>query len=343
MSAVLGEATTARGIAEALVGAPVESLEQVGGGRNSRVYRVRSARGPFALKQYPSRADDPRDRIGTEAGALRWMAAHGIGSVPRLVAVDAASNFALLSWADGKLVQDVGPADIDQAADFLRQLHRLRDHAAMAPERLATEACLSGAEIERQVSARVASLDALTDKPELAAFLTDEFRPAQATLFARARAAMAATGLPFDRELDQSKRSLTPSDFGFHNALRAADGRLTFIDFEYFGWDDPVKLAADVLFHPGTPVAPALRARFRAAALDTYGTDPSFAARLDALEPLFGLRWVLILLNEFHPERWRRRVLAGADEAGWADAKRRQLQRASAMLGRALGKGDDQA
>ena len=47
--------------------------------------------------------------------------------------------------------------------------------------------------------------------------------------------------------------------------------------------------------------------------------------------PLFGLRWVLILLNEFIPERWQRRVLAG-DTGSWAEAKARQLSRAREFL-----------
>ena len=47
--------------------------------------------------------------------------------------------------------------------------------------------------------------------------------------------------------------------------------------------------------------------------------------------PLFGLRWALILLNEFIPDRWRRRVLAGATES-WAEAKTRQLMLARGLL-----------
>jgi len=43
------------------------------------------------------------------------------------------------------------------------------------------------------------------------------------------------------------------------------------------------------------------------------------------------LRWVLILLNEFIPERWQRRVLAGARQS-WADAKAEQLALASEFL-----------
>jgi hypothetical protein len=43
------------------------------------------------------------------------------------------------------------------------------------------------------------------------------------------------------------------------------------------------------------------------------------------------LRWVLILLNEFIPERWQRRVLAGARQS-WTDAKAGQLGLASEFL-----------
>ena len=44
---------------------------------------------------------------------------------------------------------------------------------------------------------------------------------------------------------------LSPSDFGFHNSLKTKKDQIIFFDFEYFGKDDPVKLAADFLLHPG--------------------------------------------------------------------------------------------
>lgn len=318
-------------IAAALSGAPARAIVRVGGGRNSRVYRVETPAGVFALKQYPSLADDPRDRLGTEMAALQWMEQYGIGVVPRFVAADRERNFALLSWADGELVRDPGESDVDQALSFLASLHDLRDTPALGHDRLAAEACLSGSEIERQVRARIAHLRAL-DEPELAGFLDGELVPGLDSWLDQAKATLVGAGLSFDAELPQNRRSLVPSDFGFHNALRDASGRLTFIDFEYFGWDDPVKLTADILLHPGTPVSAGLRDRFRRGAEALYGTDPDFVARLAAFFPLFGLRWTLILLNEFHPERWRRRLLAGATD-DWAEAKQRQLRAARAMLG----------
>ena len=56
-----------------------------------------------------------------------------------------------------------------------------------------------------------------------------------------------------------------------------------------------------------------------------------FAHRLSAFLPLFGLRWVLILLNEFIPERWQRRVLAG-ETGSWSGVKARQLASAREFL-----------
>ena len=88
---------------------------------------------------------------------------------------------------------------------------------------------------------------------------------------------MQAAGLDFAAELPQEWRSLVPSDFGFHNSLRRADGTLAFVDFEYFGWDDPVKLTADILLHPGQAARPPQRRRFRAAARAALWRGPQFA------------------------------------------------------------------
>ena len=57
-----------------------------------------------------------------------------------------------------------------------------------------------------------------------------------------------------DHPLDTQESVLSPSDFGFHNALLGPDGKLCFIDFEYAGWDDPAKLICDFFCQPQTPV-----------------------------------------------------------------------------------------
>ena len=102
-------------VARGLVGCPVEVSRIATGGRNSRIWRVRGGGRAFALKQYPPRQDDPRDRLSTEVGALRLMERYRIDTVPRVVGVDGERGYALLSWIDGAAVIEVGDADIDAA------------------------------------------------------------------------------------------------------------------------------------------------------------------------------------------------------------------------------------
>jgi hypothetical protein len=325
----LAEATE---VAQALVGGAVVVSRLVTGGRNSRIWRVTSGERAFALKQYPSRRDEPRDRLSTEVGALRLMERYRIGTVPRVLGVDAEHGYALLSWIDGSDVDAVSCADIDVAVVFLTAIHGLRAAPWAAEQPPAAEACLCGREIERQIQGRLARLrDAARDERELIDFIDNFVSTRLGIESPKAREAVTAAGLAFDAELPQEWRSLVPSDFGFHNSLRRLDGSLAFLDFEYFGWDDPVKLTADILLHPGRPLELPQRQRFRQAATRLYGGDPAFAVRLSAYLPLFGLRWVLILLNEFIPERWQRRVLAG-ETGSWTNVKARQLAHAREFL-----------
>ena len=332
LNAVDGSLLRATEVAGTLVGNDVQVSRLVAGGRNSRIWRVRSGERAFALKQYPPRRDDPRDRLSTEVGALRLMERHHIGTVPRVLGVDRERGYALLSWIDGSDVTELRDADIDAAVGFLSAIHGLRTSADAAEQPLAAEACLQGEEIERQIAERLTRLRAIAaEEPELIDFIEYSVVQRLAAGSRLARQQMAVGGLAFSAELPQERRSLVPSDFGFHNSLRRSDGSLAFLDFEYFGWDDPVKLTADILLHPGRTLPAPQRKRFRHAAMRLYGDDPAFASRLFAYLPLFGLRWVLILLNEFIPERWQRRVLAG-ETGNWSDVKARQLSRARDYL-----------
>ncbi len=315
--------------ARTLLGGPVDSVERARGfGRNSGVYRIRRGGTSYALKQYPPRRPGERDRAAIELAALRFMIAHGVGSVPRPYAADPARGYALIEWIDGEAVTAPGAAEIAAAAGFLAAIHALRNESDALVQPAAAEACLSGGEIVAQIERRLARLGALAaEEPVLAAFLDGTISPLLARITAWAEAGYAVRGLSFSLPVGIPARTLCASDFGFHNALRRPSGELVFIDFDDFGWDDPVKLIADFLLHPGTQLPDPLKRQFAAAAGAIYRTDESFAVRLALLYPLFALRWCMILLNEFLPERWAHRINAGG-QADWAVVKQRQLDRA---------------
>jgi len=314
--------------ARALTERPINSVERVrGAGRNSGVYRVRADEAVYALKQYPPRRANDRDRATVEFATLRFLIGHGVTTVPRPIAVDTACGYLLLEWIEGEPVESPGAADIATAGDFLGTIHALRgaDDAAVLP--MAAEACISAAETVAQIERRLVRLAAVPDEPALAAFLVDNLAPLFGEVAAWANAGYVAAGLSFAGKVEASAQTLCPADFGFHNAMRRPNGELVFLDFDYFGWDDPAKLTADFLLHPGMRLDEALKRQFAATAVAIYGSDQGFRRRLALLYPLFSLRWCTILLNEFLPERWADRVTAGA-AADWSSAKQRQLDRA---------------
>ena len=58
-----------------------------------------------------------------------------------------------------------------------------------------------------------------------------------------------------------------------------------------------------------------------------FVTNKSLAKRVETVYPLFGLKWITILLNEFVPEDLRRRRFAGI-----AASQAAQLAKARRML-----------
>jgi len=305
-------------IATRLLGAPPLRIARAAGGGNNRIFRVETQRGSVAIKGYRAADGDSRDRLGREWNALSLIAPRMPGAVPRPLAIDRASGWAAYEWIDGARIEARGSSDIDAALAFLTRLQELRDDPLAADLGEATEACLSAAEIRAQIDRRLARLSGAAP---LAAFLSRV-----ATLAER----LSPTGqdpgpLPHERQI------LSPSDFGFHNALRRPDGALVFLDFEYFGWDDPAKLASDIHWHPGMTLDAAERRRFAAGLADLFADDPGYGARLAVYRPLIGLRWCLILLNEFLPQGLARRRHAGQAEDAEV-ARARQLAKAQALF-----------
>jgi hypothetical protein len=311
-----------------LAPASVTSVAEVPKGGNSRVFKVTTAAGAFALKQYP--AADRRDRQGAEARALAFLARAGIGRVPRLIAADEEARVSLLSWVEGAAVTQLSEADIAQFAQFQIDLDRAIDAPARQGIGPAAEACVSGTRILSHIGARCGALTAFGEQvPEVGAFLQTRFFPALTAAKERARGIYHELGLDFAADRPLAAQTLIASDFGAHNALRDADGKLAFLDFEYFGWDDPLTSIANFVLHPAMQLTASQRAVYRDAILGHFG--PVHAQRLSAVLPLFALRWCAIVLSDLLPERLEHRNRP-APVGGPEGFRRRQLAAAGRLL-----------
>jgi hypothetical protein len=274
-----------------------------------------------------------------EHAALQFLWDQGERRVPEPIAIDLPAGLLISEFVEGQRVPSaaVSDADIDEAVDFLVSLKALTRMPGSMSLPKASEACFTAQAVVENIGHRRQRLEQEGDlrvlSGALGAFLVDEFDPTLQDTVDSSRHCLARAGaVPVDEKLPVDLRTLSPSDFGFHNSLRRVDGSLVFIDFEHFGWDDPAKMIADVILHPAMALPVALADRFVAGMLQCFSDDENIAARLQALEPLFGLKWCTILLNEFIAGDMARRRFSERGESDRDILLQAQICKAQNML-----------
>jgi hypothetical protein len=297
----------------------VQRLERLAGGRNNRAYRLEMESGPpLVLKRYFSDPRDTRDRLGAEWNFVQHAWSRGIRAVPEPLACDGAELAGLYGFVEGRklIASEVTQAHVDAAVDFALAVNK-RPRPALAP---ASEACFSLAEhiatIERRVE-QLTTLDAAAPHADEAQRLVQEkLFPAWNAVKAKLVTDAAAAGLAIDAALATEDACLSPSDFGFHNALVDDGGAVTFLDFEYAGRDDPAKLVSDFFCQPEVPVPLSLHAHYIDRLARGLSLDAAAFARCRMLLDAYRVKWTCIILNEFMPIGSARRAFASeADRA----------------------------
>ena len=213
---------------------------------------------------------------------------------------DEVLGLGIYSWINGDLIEKPDLGDLKQAVDFVHKLYDISKSSNTKDIGCATEACLSANDLVDQVEKRIDKLMSVTTEYDvLKHFLVDQFIPLWQDLVEYAFDEWPSSSRYDDLKVEY--QTLSPSDFGFHNAIRQSD-RLVFVDFEYFGWDDPVKLTADFMWHPAMNLDVEDSLYWEKSMIDIFSSDPDFEQRLHASKPFYGMRWALIVLNRFLPD-----------------------------------------
>ena len=322
-----------------LLNSDVKSIKPIGSGRNSQVYRLI---GPdsqaYALKIYFRHTSDKRDRLKTEFFSLNFLWKNDVRDIPRPLAADWKEGCALYEYIDGQqiAIDSITNEEIDSAVRFLANLKNLKERDGSSSLSSASEACFSVQAIVESIQDR---LRRLSDQhmqeepyPDLYEFLDGQFVPKLEEIVHWCQANLRKARISFESDIDPSERTLSPSDFGLHNALKRSNGQIIFLDFEYFGWDDPAKMTVDVLLHPAMNLADGRKQRFACGILQWFADYPYLVERVEIVYPLFGLKWCLILLNEFLPEQLLRRQFAGVVDQDRFTLQMTQLSKAKSML-----------
>lgn len=315
-------------LANADIKATAQSLVSCNSGGNNRTYRLETSAGAFAVKQYFRHAGDTRDRLAAEFDFLVYAAKAAPGMAPVPLAMDASSGMALYEFVEGHPYKagEITWQQVGSAAGFFTALNNpaARRDAATLPT--ASEACFSITEHLNLIAARLDRLRAIelaSDEDRAAQVLIEQIHTRWLALSEQVIAAYMHTGRDPSAPIDPAQRCISPSDFGFHNALAQPDGVPRFLDFEYAGWDDPAKMTGDFFAQLAVPVPDEYFDRFVQEATATFPRSDELVERARLLRPVYQVKWCCIALNVFLPVNLARRRFAnpGLDEKALKQAQ----------------------
>lgn len=275
---------------------PVVSLELLNGGKNNRAYKVVTAQQICFLKQFYG---DSNERFEREVAFLRNLHSANIPALPKLIASDSELGLSLTSFIHGRPLTQVTIDSVVQAAQFINDINSAVQQD-MSGFCLAKGALLNVEAFIDDIQNRLQSLSEENQSPALANsledFITRELTPTYEVYVDNVKAQLDIES-PFELVL-------SPSDFGFHNALM--NKNVHFFDFEYAGLDSLEKLTTDFFAQPRYAIPQDLLSRFVATTSLVKNTE-EFCHRCRTLLPLAHIKWILIFLNDFkHPDKLRR-------------------------------------
>lgn len=287
-------------ITEKMLGNSITIEQEISNGVNSRIFKCRSEKSMSAIKVYPKH--DNRNRQRTEKKALIFLDQAGFTTTPKLVAIDERNNLSILTWIDGNAINGaLSKEAVKKFSDF--QLAII--HATELGKKLdigpASEACTSIEKIINQIDQRLEKLRLVSPQEnELDSFIK-KFTPLKEKVYDHALSLLHQNKIEANYELPHDQQILIPSDLGAHNALISkSDNIIHFLDFEYFGWDDPVTSVCNFNLHPAQQISNWGQQYFKEQVFNACRiVDPLIDIRYEALLPLFHLRWAVIVLKCF--------------------------------------------
>ena len=284
-------------------------------GGNNRVVLVETGGRRLVAKHYYCSPGDQRDRQRAEWEFLSYAKRLGLSCVPHPISQDRWAGISLYEYVEGEKLapNEVGRDHIAAAVEFVRALNGSDRHVLAATLPIASEACFSLAQhlavVDRRID-RLSRVEAASRLDIEAAELIRDLSARWQLVRARVEASARRLGCDLNRLLPREQRCVSPSDFGFHNALVRTSGETCFIDFEYGGWDDPAKLAADFFCQPAVPVPLEHVTWFLDAVAGIFGEPKEVQTRANLLLGVLRTKWCCIMLGDFLPDSASRRRFA---------------------------------
>ena len=285
----------------------INQIKTVKSGKNSKIYKINTDKKKIILKSYYGKKNL---RIRKEFQFYKYLNQTNIDNVVTPIAFDFKNNLVALPYIVGNKIHKVQNKHIIQLSNFINKINRKNIYSRKIG--LAVEGINNRKNHITICQNRINKLKLVDKKSaikkELYLFLREKIIPTFKIL---------KNKINDKKILYQSKYKLykkdmiiSPSDFGFHNVVESKK-KIFFFDFEYAGYDDPVKLICDFYCQPNQKVSMKQKEKFKKMIIKKYKNYKQLDYLISELLPIHHLKWCCIILNEFIPSKLSIRKHAG--------------------------------
>lgn len=289
----------------------LEAFEQINKGMSNKLFTLKNKKGDkLLLKIYYS-----QDGFERETKALSFLNKHGFSNVPKPYYISREDKLAVYSFEEGvsKTSLELNREDIIKMASFVASINNIKKQDIDEKFSEASGASFSYQGFIDYAETRLAKFEkGLSDKG--LSPLIKEFAKSEPTEMVRKKIEALKNSLGKEvitRCIDDDYIRLSSADFGPHNIIFQDNGNLIFIDFEYFGYDDPLMVIAEFAVHDQTMKVPdKLKKLFVAEYLKKTEWSEEFVGRLPILIKIINLCWMAIFLNSITKKGLKQMVFA---------------------------------
>ena len=311
----------------------IKAIEPIHQGGNNQLYHITNSSQDFVLKKYFQHPEDKRNRLAAEFSFLEFAHKTTPQFVPKPFSKNDLEFTALYEFIDGIKIrseQEVENHHIAACGEFVAGLNQLSKYDVSSITN-ASEACFSINDHLNTIDKRISELATNTTLDIQLNKVLSKIQDHWFSIKEKVLNECDALQISVEAILPLKNRVISPSDFGFHNAIIQETGLIKFIDFEYAGWDDPAKLVGDFFGQVAIPINKKHVDIFIGSCFQHLLLSEIDTIRICLLIDSYKIKWCCIVLNIFLEKNLNRRLFSNPN-LDIATLKSTQLSKSTKIL-----------
>lgn len=282
----------------------------------------------FVIKFYRK---DERNRLDREFRACTFLKENKF-SVPQALVRNNDFNFGVYSFEYGerRLAVDLPEDEILKMVDFVVHLQDFASNKIKERFDIGVYAALSSHEVLSKSIFRVQKIEEAMHQGKLhrkvSGFLKTSGMLEEVSRLSRVRM---KKWIDMSWKIKKKDQRLSPRDFGVHNALFRENEEPCIVDFENFGWDDPLECVVNFVNHDTSlDLSSEAKNRIVSYYAERMSLSEKEKQRLDLLRDMSSIRWIAIYLQSLTLKYLESRKFSSAGEFNTEEYVERQISRA---------------